>query len=93
MLKAVEITFIKAQAPLYGLVGIWNQDANQIVVGYSYYMGYDLSMLSGRIYGYADICCPLIGCARVGEVNFFKWDGYHQSGTIADGTTSYVINL
>ena len=88
-----EITFIKAQAPLYGLVGIWNQDARQIVVGYSYYMGYDLSMLSGRLYGFADICCPFIGCARVGEVNFFKWGGYTQSGTIADGTTSYVINL
>lgn len=88
-----EITFIKAQAPLYGLVGIWNQDANQIVVGYSYYMGYDLSMLSGRLYGFADICCPFIGCSRVGEVNFFKWEGYHQSGTIADGTTNYVINL
>lgn len=88
-----ELTFIKAQAPLYGLVGIWTQDASQVVVGYSYYVGYDLSMLSGRIYGFADICVPVLGCTRVGEVDFFHWNGYKSSGTIADGTTSYVINF
>jgi len=88
-----ELTFIQGHIPFSSLIGIWAQNADQIVVGYSYYLGYDLTVLKGRIYGYADACIPIIDkCHRLGEINFFKWSGFKASGTIADGNTSYVIN-
>ena len=88
-----ELTFIQGHIPFSSLVGIWAQNADQIVVGYNYYLGYDLTVLKGRVYGYADVCVPVIDkCHRLGEINFFKWNGFHSAGTIADGNTNYVIN-
>ncbi|MBX2934688.1 MAG: hypothetical protein KF825_10605 [Ferruginibacter sp.] len=86
-----ELTFLKGHIPLNGLVGIWAQNAEQIVVGYNYYMGFDLSVLSGRLYGYADICAPLFGCYRIGEVDFFTWGGFKGSGTFVEGGNYYVL--
>jgi len=87
-----EITFLKGHIPLNSYVGLWSQNADQIVVGYNYYMGFDLSMLSGRLYGYAEVCCPWIGCHRLGEADFCNWGGFKASGTIADGGSTDVIN-
>lgn len=88
-----ELTFIQGHIPFSSMVGIWAQNEEQIVVGYSYYLGYDLTVLKGRIYGFADACVPVIDkCHRLGEINFFKWSGFHSSGTVADGNTNYVIN-
>jgi hypothetical protein len=86
-----ELTFIKGDIPLNSFVGIWAQNAEQVVVGYNYYMGFDLSMLSGRLYGYAELCAPIVGCYRLGEVNFFKWGGFKSSGTFAEGGSNYVL--
>ena len=87
-----ELTFIKGNVPLSSYVGIWSQTASQVVVGYNYYMGYDLNVLSGRLYGYADVCVPVIdACHRVGEVNFFTWGGFKSSGTFVDGGSNYVL--
>lgn len=88
----VNLTFIKGSIPLNSYVGIWNQNADQIYIGYNYYMGYDLNMLSGRIYVYADVCCPWIGCYRLGSVNICDWNGFKSSGTIIEGGTNEVIN-
>jgi hypothetical protein len=87
-----EINFIQGHIPLNSYVGIWAQNADQVIVGYNYYMGYDLSLLGGRLYGYAEVCCPWVGCHRLGEVNFIKWDGFKASGTIAEGGSNYVLN-
>ncbi|MEP6674334.1 MAG: hypothetical protein ABJA78_04240, partial [Ferruginibacter sp.] len=87
-----ELTFVHGNVPVSGYVGIWSQTASQIVVGYNYYMGYDLSVLSGRLYAYADVCVPVIDkCHRLGEINFFTWSGFKASGTIADGGSNYVL--
>ncbi|MEI9954813.1 MAG: hypothetical protein WDM90_00515 [Ferruginibacter sp.] len=87
-----ELTFIQGNIPLSSYIGIWSQTSSQVVVGYSYYMGYDLSVLSGRLYGYADVCIPVIDkCHRVGEVNFFTWGGFKSSGTFAEGGSNYVL--
>lgn len=86
-----ELTFIKGHLPLNAFVGIWAQNADQIVVGYNYYMGFDLNVLSGRVYGYADACVPHVACYRLGEVDFFTWGGFKGSGTFAEGGNTYTI--
>ncbi|GAB2808776.1 hypothetical protein GCM10027043_04940 [Ferruginibacter profundus] len=87
-----ELTFIHGNIPVSSYVGIWSQTSSQIVVGYNYYMGYDLSVLSGRLYGYADVCVPVVdACHRIGQVNFFTWGGFKASGTIVDGGSNYVL--
>lgn len=88
----VDITFLKGSIPLNSYVGIWSQNADQIVVGYNYYIGYDLTMLSGRLYGYADVCCPWVGCHRLGEVPFCEWSGIKASGTFVEGGSNNVIS-
>ncbi|MGG9964803.1 hypothetical protein [Ferruginibacter sp. SUN106] len=87
-----ELTFIKGNVPLSSYVGIWSQTSSQVVVGYNYYMGYDLNVLSGRLYGYADVCVPVVdACHRIGQVNFFTWGGFKSSGTFVDGGSNYVL--
>ncbi|MGC4104014.1 hypothetical protein [Ferruginibacter sp.] len=87
-----ELTFIHGDIPLNSYVGIWSQTSSQVVVGYSYYVGYDLNVLGGRLYGYADVCVPVIDkCHRLGEVNFFKWNGFKAAGTFAEGGSNYVL--
>ncbi|MBS1496861.1 MAG: hypothetical protein JSU03_08260 [Bacteroidetes bacterium] len=87
----IDLTFLKGSIPLNSYVGLWAQNADQIVIGYNYYMGYELNMLSGRFYVYADVCCPWVGCHRLGSVNLFNWNGFNSSGTIVDGGKNEVI--
>lgn len=86
-----ELTFIHGHIPMNSFVGIWAQNASQIVIGYNYYLGYNLSLLNGRLYGFADICAPLVGCYRLGEVDFFTRDGFKGSGTFTEGGNTYVL--
>lgn len=86
-----ELTFLKGRIPLNGFVGIWAQNAEQIVVGYNYYMGFDLNVLSGRLYGFADVCAPIWGCSRIGEIDFFTWGGFKGTGTFVEGANNYVL--
>lgn len=89
-----KLTFLKGNLSLDAFAGIWAQDAEQIVLAISYHFGYDLEMLSGSLYCYLEACAPdwLGGdCWRPIEHKLFEWNGYKKSGTITEGTESFVI--
>jgi hypothetical protein len=91
------LTLLKGSLGLDAFAGIWAQDAEQIVLAISYHFGYDLEMLSGSLYCYFEVCAPdwipFFGgdCARPVEHELFKWSGIKKSGTITEGTESFVL--
>ena len=85
------LTFLKGDLELQAFAGIWTQNAEQIVLAISYYFGYDLEMLKGSLYCYVEVCLPWVGCWRPVEHDFYSWDGYKRSGTISEGSASYVL--
>lgn len=80
------LTFIKGNLDLSGFAGIIFQNPDQLVALVNYYVGYDLSILSGELYAYASFAIWR------GEHTIFNWDGYNRSGTIAEGSKRYVID-
>ena len=87
-----ELTFIKGELDLQAFTGIWNQNSEQIVLGVNFYFGYDLEVLSGSMYAYLEACTPVIDkCWRPVEHEFFKWNGYKSSGTIAEGQKTFNL--
>ncbi|WP_296380147.1 hypothetical protein [Winogradskyella sp.] len=80
-----KLTFIKGEFDLNAHTGIWSQNSEEIVLGIKYYFGYDVEMLSGEMYAYLEACIKYIGCYRPVEHQFFKWDGFKDSGTIVEG--------
>ncbi len=89
-----KLTFLKGNLSLDAFAGVWAQDAEQIVLAISYHFGYDLEMLSGSLYCYVEVCAPDWlggGCWRPIEHELYKWNGFKRTGTIAEGTHSYVL--
>ena len=92
-----KLTLLKGSLGLDAFAGIWSQDAEQIVLAISYHFGYDLEMLSGSLYCYVDVCypdwVPFKGgdCSRLFDHELFEWEGLKRSGTIAEGTESFVL--
>lgn len=91
------LIFVKGQLDMNAFAGVWIQNASQIVAAVSYYFGYDLQILKGNLYAYAEACVPdwvpFVGgsCSRYTH-SLFNWAGYSSSGTIAEGTRTYVIS-
>lgn len=89
-----ELTFIKGDLELQAFAGIWNQNSKQIVIGINHYFGYNLEMLNGSLSAYAEICAPVIGCYRIGEHEFFDWNGFKSSGTITESSATIpLVNI
>jgi hypothetical protein len=90
------LTLIRGELDMNAYAGIWVQNAEQIVAAVSYYFGFNLEMLKGKIYVYAEACIPdwvpFIGgeCTRYSHT-IFNWSGFRQSGTLAQGSRTYVI--
>jgi hypothetical protein len=91
-----ELTLIRGKLDLNAFAGIWVQNSEQIVAAISYYFGYDLELLKGKLYVFAEACVPdwvpFIGgsCTRYSHT-VFDWSGYRKSGTIAEDTKTYLI--
>lgn len=77
-----KLTLLSGNLDLSGYIGVWSQNANQIVLVYSYYFGYNLEVLKGELYCYIEAC--FIGCWRPVEFTFFRWNGFKQAGTFAE---------
>ncbi|EAR01994.1 hypothetical protein [Maribacter sp. HTCC2170] len=91
-----ELSFVKGDLDLQAYAGIWNQNSQEIVVGFNHYFGYDINMLSGSLDAYAEACVPDFvpfyggDCKRFTH-NVFKWDGFKASGTIAEGSITHTL--
>lgn len=86
------LVLFNGKLDLFASLFLANQNVNQIVVGYSYYFGYDITMLKGRVYCYTEVCVPFTDwCWRPIEHTLFSWGGYTKKGTIAEGSKLYII--
>jgi len=84
-----ELTFVKGELDLNAYTGIFVQNMEEIVVGVNYYFGYNIEVLSGYINAYGEICSPIDipfvdDCYRKTH-QLFSWNGFKDSGTIAQG--------
>lgn len=85
------LTFIQGSTDLRGSLFLALQNAEQIIVGYSYYFGVDLTLLKGRLYIYAEACVPFTDWCKRWEHDIFEWDGVKAKGTIAEGQKTLTI--
>lgn len=83
------LTFLKSNIDMEASVGLYSANARQVVAFYNYYMGYDLNMLSGNLFGYADVNYFLDTKRFTHE--FFNWTGFRQSGTTAEAFNTYTF--
>ena len=85
------LTLINGELELQAFTGIWNQNSEEIVLGVNYYFGYNLEVLSGSMYTYVEACIPFTDTCKRIENEALKWDGYENSGTIAEGQKTFNL--
>ena len=90
------LTFLRGNLDLQAFIGVMGGNENQLLIAETYYYGYELSTLNGKIYCYWELCSPIPipfvdDCYRKEHI-LFDWVGYNKSGTIAEGNKQYIIN-
>ena len=88
------LKFIKADLDFRMWAGIYAQNTDQIVFGLGYNADYYINMLSGYLYVYVKACLPDWlggGCWQENMGELFKWNGFTQSGTLAEGQATVAL--
>ena len=90
-----QLTFVKGDLDLQAFVGIWSQNSEKIVLAYTYAFEYDIELLKGKLYAYAEACSPIPlpfvdDCVKYTH-DIFTWSGYDKSGVIAADSKTFVI--
>lgn len=90
------LTFLRGNLDLQAFIGVMGGNENQLLIAETYYYGYEVSTLNGKVYCYWEFCSPIPlpfidDCYRK-EHTLFEWSGYSKSGTIDEGNKQYIIN-
>ncbi|MEO7923240.1 MAG: hypothetical protein ABIR30_06135 [Chitinophagaceae bacterium] len=92
----INLTFLRGNLDLQAFIGSMGGNQEQLLIAETYYFGYEVSTLNGKLYCYFELCSPIPlpfidDCYRKEHI-LFDWIGYLESGTIAEGNKQYIIN-